>query len=316
MFEVLLSLSQKKQAIEYPFSGPGSKFLIKGNETLGYFGLVDSKDIYFRERFIEQADIADYTNSIVGSFANQQWVKYFWMGKVCFAPLSIYMTNVSWKVLYDKGLVFGDNTIGQNIPSGYNTVQDKFYHFTDDEGSWQFRIRMGHLTENPFTPTNNEDPTSELGQVFTRVTNGSWDNRPTSVIGLGNGTWTKALNTAQRPMYQFYNTSITSVNNNAPMNNGIWRPVLELIPKDEYHLVPIETTINAYSNLAEASIITNTEISSGGIQPIIQLTSLPTPVSIAYISNAPQDETLIDLNSISRKIDKTAEVRINSFSFT
>ncbi|AEH03661.1 virion structural protein [Pseudomonas phage PhiPA3] len=322
MFELLLSTVGKKSALDFPYSGPGPTTLAKGDTTLGFFGVINGSDIYQDSAFIEQADIADWISQINPNFNTVQWIKYMYQNKVCFTPMSFLTNIVSWKMLYDKGLIFGDDGTGQNVPAGYSVAQNKIYAMQDNNGkNWQFRLRLGTAPANPFTPEVNSTTSylTELYKIFIKLSDGSWGNYTAAQLGASSILWMAAATaSAGAPWFQMNGTlpyvgslySFTSA-------NGNWRPVLEVIPQDHLKIVPI-TLVDA---LPQGSQGTVSQITGGDYtgEAIAQRLTDVWNVNNAYVMGftdiTPPTETLIDYSTVGGGTDILAGTIVDSYTF-
>lgn len=102
--------------------GPGPNALQTGDYAIGYFGTVPSAE------FINTADLMKAVNLTgVTPFTYAPiWLKYVRNNKICFVPnQGLVATNVSYKMLYDLGLVFGTDDAGYFKPSGSADVNQR-----------------------------------------------------------------------------------------------------------------------------------------------------------------------------------------------
>jgi hypothetical protein len=247
MLEMLL-LTGKAKAVAPDGTGPGNNKILfsysKGEGLLaGYYGRIDYTNL------INGSDLATAIGLTAGAAMNDtvDWLKFYLDGKVLFIPQKPFRYGLAWKSLYDIGCVYGDDTIGNNLPSGYSTLQNKKVTI----GDWQFRVRLMDVINNPPNTTIATDQ-SEWDRLFYSIVAAQvtgqqvdgttkWDSFAVADLGLTgtNGIWTHS----RSPYY--YNSGYTGyrgVRGSSSITNktgyalttaatqGGWRPVLELIP--------------------------------------------------------------------------------------
>ncbi|ANZ50339.1 putative virion structural protein [Erwinia phage vB_EamM_Phobos] len=121
----------------YPNSGPGTKYLMAGNELYGYFGLVEQKELIS----IAELWLAAFPGATSITDTGFKWLKFFYNGKVVYLPTCLVGTT-SWVSLYGKGLIFGTGDTG-NPPSGTTPVEQLFYLTkTDSDKSHYFSLNV------------------------------------------------------------------------------------------------------------------------------------------------------------------------------
>jgi len=255
VFETTLTANGDKQSsnnipiVANPRKGPGPVAVTIGDFSYGYFGTVTSGEL------INTNDLRAAVGLTVGS-VNQQgpiWHKWIRNGKVLFVPNGPLCGNISWKTLYDLGLVFGVDG-----PGPYNAGANVNQSAKVTIGGDQFRVRCmtgfdDTLTRFPATPSVTE-PTelwpnewndiiyplsmycpdlqrmanvqqatvADLGMALTGVTLGSIIQERVSAVAASNNLL-RGNTTANRT--GIANRGIATYNG---LNYGWW-PVLELI---------------------------------------------------------------------------------------
>lgn len=91
-----------------PRRGPGSSQLLVGDYNYGYFGTLTSN------QFINPIELRAALNFTGGSVGNTgtKWHKYARNGKILIIPENWISSGLSWKNLYDAGLVYGVDSAG------------------------------------------------------------------------------------------------------------------------------------------------------------------------------------------------------------
>lgn len=91
-----------------PRRGPGSSALIQGDYNYGYFGSLASNV------FINPTELRAAVGLTAGNVSNTgtKWHKFARNGKILIIPESQITTTITWKQLYDAGLVYGVDSAG------------------------------------------------------------------------------------------------------------------------------------------------------------------------------------------------------------
>lgn len=94
----------------YPNSGPGPQKLLRGDWKRGYFGRVPTAD------FLLAADAKTLCGLTAGTAVADtsltHWYKYVFDGKILFIPNCAVATSVTWRNIYDAGLMYGTDDAG------------------------------------------------------------------------------------------------------------------------------------------------------------------------------------------------------------
>lgn len=223
----------------YPDSGPGPTRLVKGNETLGLFGVLTPDEMFYTNELIE----------LSGSPANvfyhdRQWAKIMMDGKVLFIPGGPVSTGGNWTAFYNAGLVYGENNIGK-FPIGQGVLQNKTIY----KGTHRFMVRLfGKNDPDPSAlpdTTNQPLQDSEIGR-FTAATfksndpqySNSWNLFTNFATINGRATPTiptRASNTTLKIHRYLRTQSYWEISNLSATSSGLnhrWWPVLEHIPSN------------------------------------------------------------------------------------
>ena len=132
-------------------TGPGPSTLIGGNSRNGFFG------ICYPEDFINPAVLNTHFNMNMGNLINgtdNAWLKFIIDGEIIYKSMKAIRANVSYKYLYDKGLVYGDGLMaGENgadhhhVPTN-STPTTQNGEYTHNGNTYSVRLMKGG-TKNP-----------------------------------------------------------------------------------------------------------------------------------------------------------------------
>jgi hypothetical protein len=113
MNEHLRKIANTRVQEDYTMA-PGSKFLMKGNRTSGFFGFVPSAD------FISGTALATELGITAGTAQNsdEPWIKHIVDGKIRFTPLKTFRHSIPWDAIYNAGAVYGNGGDGFLPPMG------------------------------------------------------------------------------------------------------------------------------------------------------------------------------------------------------
>ena len=237
-----------------PRRGPGPVQLKQGDYNYGYFGTIPSRE------FISTQGLIDAVGSKAVSLTTRAqegpvWHKWARNGKVLFVPNGPLYRSVTWKQIYDDGLVYGvDGNGPSNAGAGVNQL-----NLVNIAGS-TFKVRLmtgfdDNLANLPPTevvteamyPNPNEwndliYPLCEYTPTLQRMANVQQGTRAQLLLNLGNGSYWAFL---QERVSLTGNCYVAGANSDsraciAARTNlaitgtgvsvlGIWWPVLELI---------------------------------------------------------------------------------------
>jgi hypothetical protein len=132
------TVSQNYAITVVPRRGAGPNVLQVGDYNYGYFGSIVSAS------FINATALRTAVNFALGTVVNAapKWHKYARNGKVIYVPETPLVSNtISWKQLYDAGLVFGT---GDNGPynAGANVLQNA--QVTIGPDTYRVRLMRGY----------------------------------------------------------------------------------------------------------------------------------------------------------------------------
>jgi len=173
----IIALGSGADPNSVPWSGPGSKKLIKGNKEAGYFGTV-SKDELFTYADINA--LVKSTTKVVG-VQIPVWHKFILNNsRVFYVPFNYLIGSIGWKDLYNSGLIYGKRGPGRApLPPGMTEV-DQLTMLIKPEiikgvtKNWPMMVRTMHGTS--------VDPYTDLAMVsdealeFNKLLNGTYGN--------------------------------------------------------------------------------------------------------------------------------------------
>ena len=113
------SVSKNFKIVATPRSGLGPQELSVGDSCYGYYGTLTSADFISGSELIEKVGLS---NVGVVNNPTPKWGKFSHNGETVFVPTAAIVKNISWKDLYDKGLVYGTNDNGL-VPTDTPTNQ-------------------------------------------------------------------------------------------------------------------------------------------------------------------------------------------------
>lgn len=89
---------------------PGSKDLMAGDMSAGYFGKVKANELFTGD---EIANLCEVTDG-VSQFSNTDWLKLVIDEKIIFRPIKPIRTHISWNHLEDMDCIYGNKTVTKN----------------------------------------------------------------------------------------------------------------------------------------------------------------------------------------------------------
>lgn len=224
---------QLKSTGNYPNSGPGPKTLLVGDQLAGYFGVVNTNDLFTHSELIRLAFLKGTFPTLYSG--PEGWYKFFFNSKIIYLPVSPVGSNVTWNTLYNEGLVYGTDDNGK-YPSSPAVNQLRILgRDTAAEGRFYYRIRLPVCGADPFTTATGSISASEYNgsevQMFNYLYNGKWSSLTNTAWSL----WCMFQNsvssnpTATFKMATLALQSWTTTLRTTPSSSYYWFPVLELV---------------------------------------------------------------------------------------
>lgn len=157
----------------FPDSGPGNKYLMAGDENIGYFGEVSSSAL------ITHAALKTHLGLSTGTVGpDVGWFKFFHKGLVKFVAKKACFSNLTWDALYAAGGVYGTNDNGV-FPATTPKNQYKPFLVPDGEKICTLvpRLISGALNDpTGLSAAEITDYGSELSDLLYRIVSGSHAN--------------------------------------------------------------------------------------------------------------------------------------------
>jgi len=152
------TVSQNYAITATPRRGGGSQVLLKGDYNYGYFGSIPSSS------FITIPALRAAVNFLTGTTLNvsPKWHKFARNGKIIFVPDTMAGAGVTWKNLYDAGLVFGSNDNGP-YNAGANVNQNAQVTIGPDV----YRVRLMRGFSDDYSVFTSTATVSEPAETFT-----------------------------------------------------------------------------------------------------------------------------------------------------
>lgn len=208
----------RKPSGYYPDSGPGSKTMLIGDMTAGYFGTVSQAE------FISAGDLYDSDRTTLGNFtpvvnANLFWIKFALDGEIYYFPSSTLMTGVSWNALNAIGAVKGDSQYPWVLKAGDGT--NTFVDLTLPRSN----------NADPMGPVRNEAG-SVSARIFNKLHSGAYGTKEWENLTFDLNTLFLWMNhyddgsTNSVFVSQMNQATVTSIKDNVAYN---WRPMLKLV---------------------------------------------------------------------------------------
>lgn len=219
------------------FKGPGPQTLQYGEDNLGFFGEVTSQDLMRGDL------LAAAVGLTTGTSQNEvtNWLKFSHYGKVLFIPKKSLRFSLTWNALYAAGLVYGIDGPGLYTSTIAGPVNQKKI-IVIGKNAFIVRLMTG-AKQNPYTELGGEwsDLMYRVGAFSPLPIEERWANYSTAELNSGDGSAgsrthmqeTPVSNTANR-LVRYAADSTTTYTANTTSTLLGWRPVLELIPNDEF----------------------------------------------------------------------------------
>lgn len=256
----------------FPDSGPGSKFLVDGDKSIGYFGAVTTTELFTEQEIIYA------TREVTGArraLDGMVWHKHFYDGRVLYV-LDRPMYDTTRNSLYSAGLIYGETGQGRfsitDTPVDQMTVLTKPMEDKDD-AVWSLILRT--LTADRIDPTVIEAGVND-GECFSTV-----------LLGMANKWGYTATYPEVTANVSADNITIPVVFNASGLTTQSatattrWRPVLELVPTDDMRVMPVHnasydndvlfTYLTAANEIPEGTVVapTITSIAQGPVSSVL-----------------------------------------------
>lgn len=164
----------------YPNSGPGSKYLMAGDEQAGYFGDVASADLFTtNELYPSLTKVSGGPTSPAINNPYAYWAKFFWKGEIVYIGLT-YAITWDWQSIYRNGFISSQPDDGVP-PAGQDKVVQGVSITKRLEGAdHTFRVRIPRVSDIDPMKEAELDPNNELRALLRKVMPVTWS---------GTGEW-------------------------------------------------------------------------------------------------------------------------------
>jgi len=294
----------------YPNSGPGSKQMLFGDMTEGYFGIVSTVDMLSPGEFFRQVLEPDNRGTVLPvPNPNIYWLKFALDDEIVYISSQPLTTNLSWETIYAAGAVDGSGEEAKFPPSGKpSTQQLALVTVRADGRDYYLRPRLPRISATDPCVTATGDPTSDVERLFRKVHKGPtgtglWDTLPVGSGANFDVEQTKAHAAA---------LSLRYLAAAAKDKISQWRPVLVLKSQDEI-LLPVRGQNFAILNVPPAIVIEDVILptETDRIKPVtkinIALHGYPRPIAIEEVILPPVTKLSVVLEGFAPNIPFTLE---------
>lgn len=233
-----------------PDTGPGPKTLKRGDWRFGYFGSLQLSELVSPEELLDAIGMTGVGVIASGAKTNNVWNKVVYNGKILFFPTNTFVNTVSFKDLYDRGLIYGDKQTSQIAPEIINTAGPLKPPKTVVIGQNLFTVRTATSRENPLSTEVTSE--SQMGGEIDRCMAPLYLNRVNPLPNVpklldGQAAETVSITVLTQDYYNGTGANMRVVMRTGDANKGIdtlnanqtrgiytstnsteWRPVLEL----------------------------------------------------------------------------------------
>lgn len=314
MLEFLL-MTAGREGVFYPDSGPGTKYLVKGTESYGYFGEVGGDQIGVAEALI--SSIPSGEGVILGG-PSTKWLKFYHSNRVIFYPTSP-LALLSYDALTRMHATFssaqaGTPNVPTTIPQYDNQPIWSQNLIVQAKDQTYYRVRLfdimkdtGQASGASIAPTGQEFIDMFTSVFKTGVPSPIFLKLDASVIsgmatdnGSGSLYWGQEINPTGPQAIAFYGSTQSASFATATMvasslRTPGWIPVLERLTDEE-----VQGILSPVTNLRSRS--TSTEMGGslsfdlqGSVFPAVNLRSPTTVASTPGVGLIPSS---IPVNSL------------------
>lgn len=141
-------VSKNYEATAISRRGPGTQVLKQGNNTLGYFGTLQSGEFITGADLFNKTGVQGQASSVLLQ-SSPLWHKFVRNNKILLLPEGPIANAVTWLQLYNLGLVYGVDKAAPDGAAAPGTIPQSF---KIKIGPDTFRVRlMKGLTDKPYT---------------------------------------------------------------------------------------------------------------------------------------------------------------------
>lgn len=284
-FTGLLTFKWRRGAAGYyPNSGPGSKQMLFGDMTEGYFGVVPVSELVGPGAFYNQMlESGNRGSSLPLPNPNLFWLKFALDDRIVYIASQNMVTNIGWDTIYAAGGIDASGAEAKYPPVGKEpTEQLAIVSVHADGRDHYLRPRLTRLSAVDPCPSAKGDATSDMVRLFNKVHAGAngtgvWDTLPVGGAGLDitNQHWYQ--NSVEGGTASAHAGSLSAGVLATGLKNVLkpWRPVLVLMSKDEL-LLPVKNQQFDILNVPPAIVIENVILPAEGdhLKPVTSLSIL------------------------------------------
>lgn len=251
----------------YPQSGPGTKEMLIGDLTLGYFGSVSASELFTAGEFFSQITEGYNRGAAVPlNVSSLYFLKFAINDKFVFFPSRAMTSNITWELIYALGAIDASGQEATFPPASGGGVPQTAILQTTDKKYW-LRPRLVRYSDVDPEIVVKGLPTSETELLFKKVHvgtggTGEWDTLTVGGNGLDITSPFFFLNslagTTTKAHYCSMNQATLSTLDKTAQ--GFWRPMFELVPSAQL-LVPPKSLTTELVNIPKRMTIEYTESS-------------------------------------------------------
>lgn len=230
-------------------SGPGTKWLIKGDLKLGYFGEVSSSELL---KASELADQLELFNMGIPAIEHITWLKFAYNYRFLFIAKKPIRHTVSWESIYVNGLVYGTDDTGLQKVAYTQVNQARTVH----KDGHLLRVRLLKGASDDVSKLGGREWNDLIYRVYSGDPSGSnWANFTDEDLGTNNAP---GSNSWVQERYETTNIEPSFILRGGYSSSGIhnatrlrnlnhlivsgyngWRPCLELVMANDPLLKPL-----------------------------------------------------------------------------
>lgn len=152
-------LSPIKVLADMPDTGPGRQRVLRGDYERGYFGEVGPEEFITASELMAGLSLSGM--NLVKDADTVIWHKFIHRGKILFMPTVPIAGNMSWKTLYEQGLIFGTDDYGPTEAQVNMTPTLQNRRMSIQDYTFKVRLLRGRSDESYDLITSAEELTSQ-----------------------------------------------------------------------------------------------------------------------------------------------------------
>ena len=297
----------------YPESGPGSKQMLFGDMTEGYFGVVSTTELLGPGAFYNQMlEPGQRANALPLPNPNLYWLKFALDNQIVYIASANLVTNIQWDTIYEAGGIDASGVDAKFPPSTKPaTAQLAIVTVHADGRDYYLRPRLTLLSKNDPCPSAKGDETSDMARLFNKIHNGAngtgvWDNQPVGGTGIDitNSHWYQ--NSLEGDTAKAHAGSLSAGALFTGLKTAVspWRPVLVLKSRKDI-LIPVKNQQYNILNVPPAIVIENVILPPEGdhLKPVGNLIIKLDGFAPNIYFSAAEDGHTVSVNKVSIKLN-------------